>query len=486
MSSDTAGSPKKTKKRTKSKGGNSRSPSKAPPAQRAAGTHPTTTKPEVVLNMKHSHDINTFLDAISERVGLISGVKRLYTLNGSLVRSTQQLENNHEYVASSGGFMPLDYGAAYRRNQAAFVGRNANRGGGPREDSALSIASKRSNSTRMSKSNTELRSTSRDLTVNSLNGSSAKSSTTTGSTLNGTLGRSRSLAAAVANKKRADAKTTGTGEEEGEFPGELNGLKGEAEEEEEGGRRAEGSERKGGVVGTETESQEDRNLPTKSENPRSSTPSPAARSPPAVVVQESRDSRPSTRAESRFSTNRPPSRRSQRTASPSKEEERRTSTVESRRRSSAAAHEAARRDSPPDDREHASDHERETERESRHSDERHSDGHRTDGSDHDEHRRGSRSEHEQHHEEEHDRPDTPPTHRTDRSHQNDEGRENAEITSIRPTTMSTTESTATTRTSGTRTPELTAAFPTSRTTRRTAGRGRQSTSQPRRTRQPED
>lgn len=86
----------KPKRKTKS-----RSPSKA---KRSEGTHPTTTTPaigkrirvyrngdpyhkgiNVVLNMRHSHDINSFLDAISERIGLVSGVKRLYTLNGNQV-----------------------------------------------------------------------------------------------------------------------------------------------------------------------------------------------------------------------------------------------------------------------------------------------------------------------------------------------------------------------------------------------------------------
>jgi hypothetical protein len=108
--------------------------------------------------MKHSHDINSFLDAISERIGLVSGVKRLYTLNGNQVKSTNALENNKEYVASSGGFMPLNYGAAYRQQQAAFIPK--------KEESSFSLnSSKRSLPTRMSRSSTELRSTSRCVSI---------------------------------------------------------------------------------------------------------------------------------------------------------------------------------------------------------------------------------------------------------------------------------------------------------------------------------
>lgn len=103
--------------------------------------------------MRHSHDINSFLDAISEKIGLTSGVKRLYTLNGSQIKSTNALENNKEYVASSGGFMPLNYGEAYKQHQTAFMSK--------KEESGLSLSSKKSLPTRMSRSSTELKSTSR-------------------------------------------------------------------------------------------------------------------------------------------------------------------------------------------------------------------------------------------------------------------------------------------------------------------------------------
>ena len=113
------------------------------------------------VEMRHTHDIDSFLNAISDRVGLVHGVKRLYTLKGAPIRTTQQLENNHDYVASSGGsFMPLDYGAASRQHHVAF---NPHRSGGaePREDSALSLSSKRSAPGRLTRSSTELGASSR-------------------------------------------------------------------------------------------------------------------------------------------------------------------------------------------------------------------------------------------------------------------------------------------------------------------------------------
>uniref|UniRef100_A0A914D184 Doublecortin domain-containing protein n=1 Tax=Acrobeloides nanus TaxID=290746 RepID=A0A914D184_9BILA len=64
----------------------------------------------VVLNMKQKHDINAFLDVVNEKIGLVSGAKRLYTLTGQPIRSTSALEHNKAYVASSGAFTPLSYG----------------------------------------------------------------------------------------------------------------------------------------------------------------------------------------------------------------------------------------------------------------------------------------------------------------------------------------------------------------------------------------
>ncbi|KAI6211578.1 Doublecortin [Aphelenchoides besseyi] len=427
-------STKKPKKRAKPKSTESRSPS----TRRKEGTHPTTTKPEVgkrvrvyrngdpyhkginvVLNMKHSHDINAFLDAISERVGLISGVKRLYTRNGTLVRSTQQLENNHEYVASSGGFMPLDYGAAYHKQQNAFVHRNR-AGNDKREDSVLSLSSKRSAPSRLTRSNTELRSTSRglcqDLTVTSLNGSSTKSSTT-GSTINGTSGRSRSFA--VPRKNRAESKapekkkTTSRANSTDQTKSKLKKKKvKKSDDEKKTNGKTESTKPKRKVKkaaksrmfvksldSTRKSSAERKH---KSESPE--TPRAANRTPPSVVVHES-ESRPSTRAESRFSGHRPASRRSQRSASsphgnkqpldhrPNRLD-RQTPTADEHR-----SDESHREETRHSETEHSDNEHRHSENEDRHSENEN---------------RKSDSEHEQNH-----RNETPPTHRTDHSEHED-------------------------------------------------------------------
>jgi hypothetical protein len=120
------------KKRESSTNSKSRSPSKT--RKPIEGTHPTTTNPavgkrirvyrfirlgscnfsmnfrngdpyhkgiNVVLNMRHAHDINAFLDAISERIGLVSGVKRLYTLNGSQVKRISIHKQNFHIFRSN-------------------------------------------------------------------------------------------------------------------------------------------------------------------------------------------------------------------------------------------------------------------------------------------------------------------------------------------------------------------------------------------------
>uniref|UniRef100_A0AC35FMX4 Doublecortin domain-containing protein n=1 Tax=Panagrolaimus sp. PS1159 TaxID=55785 RepID=A0AC35FMX4_9BILA len=53
-----------------------------------------------VLNMK----------VITSRIGLVQGAKRLYNLDGKLIKKTDELINGKEYVASSGSFIPLPYG----------------------------------------------------------------------------------------------------------------------------------------------------------------------------------------------------------------------------------------------------------------------------------------------------------------------------------------------------------------------------------------
>ncbi|KAF7639238.1 Doublecortin domain-containing protein [Meloidogyne graminicola] len=87
----------------------------------------------VVLNYKQSQDINSLLDTISERIGLVLGVKRLFTTDGTQITSIEQLEHDGEYVASSGQFTPLAYGQSpatvNRLGQSGSLRR-------PRRDSA--------------------------------------------------------------------------------------------------------------------------------------------------------------------------------------------------------------------------------------------------------------------------------------------------------------------------------------------------------------
>jgi len=47
-----------------------------------------------VLNSRQTHDIHAFLDAVSEKIGLVLGAKRLFMLDGTPISSTQQLEHN--------------------------------------------------------------------------------------------------------------------------------------------------------------------------------------------------------------------------------------------------------------------------------------------------------------------------------------------------------------------------------------------------------
>ncbi|KAL7072229.1 hypothetical protein ACQ4LE_008838 [Meloidogyne hapla] len=86
----------------------------------------------VVLNYKQGQDINTLLDSISERIGLVLGAKRLFNTDGTQITSTEELEHNGEYVASSGTFTPLAYGQP-ASNRLGQSGGSLRR---PRRDSA--------------------------------------------------------------------------------------------------------------------------------------------------------------------------------------------------------------------------------------------------------------------------------------------------------------------------------------------------------------
>uniref|UniRef100_A0A915NFY0 Doublecortin domain-containing protein n=1 Tax=Meloidogyne floridensis TaxID=298350 RepID=A0A915NFY0_9BILA len=86
----------------------------------------------VVLNYKQGQDINTLLDSISERIGLVLGAKRLFTTDGTQITSAEELEHNGEYVASSGTFTPVAYGQP-EVNRLGQSGGSLRR---PRRDSA--------------------------------------------------------------------------------------------------------------------------------------------------------------------------------------------------------------------------------------------------------------------------------------------------------------------------------------------------------------
>jgi len=89
---------------------------------------------DVAVNTRNVHTINQLLDELSEKIGLLKGVKALYTLEGNLVTSTEQLENRQEYVASSGGFIQNSYGKhsntpldASRRSGSSSLGSKSTR-----------------------------------------------------------------------------------------------------------------------------------------------------------------------------------------------------------------------------------------------------------------------------------------------------------------------------------------------------------------------
>ncbi|CAI2329203.1 unnamed protein product [Caenorhabditis sp. 36 PRJEB53466] len=65
---------------------------------------------QVVINTHRVPSINVLLDVISERVGLINGAKKLYTMSGILVKDVSKIKDGERYVASSSHFTPMAYG----------------------------------------------------------------------------------------------------------------------------------------------------------------------------------------------------------------------------------------------------------------------------------------------------------------------------------------------------------------------------------------
>lgn len=50
---------------------------------------------QVALNPHQIHNFDQLLDEISEKIGLIKGVRRLYSLEGLPITTFEQLENKH-------------------------------------------------------------------------------------------------------------------------------------------------------------------------------------------------------------------------------------------------------------------------------------------------------------------------------------------------------------------------------------------------------
>ncbi|EFO14655.1 hypothetical protein LOAG_13862, partial [Loa loa] len=65
---------------------------------------------ELIINMDQFKNMQTFLDFISEKIGLTNSAKKLYTLNGDLIKSMEQIVNDKGYVATTDIFTPLFYG----------------------------------------------------------------------------------------------------------------------------------------------------------------------------------------------------------------------------------------------------------------------------------------------------------------------------------------------------------------------------------------
>lgn len=65
--------------------------------------------------------MDSFLDTISEKIGLIHGAKRLFTLDGRQIRHIEELENNQvffESIPNSPTFQPRKFRAMWPPPQA--------------------------------------------------------------------------------------------------------------------------------------------------------------------------------------------------------------------------------------------------------------------------------------------------------------------------------------------------------------------------------
>lgn len=65
---------------------------------------------QMVINDRQIHDLDIFLRAVTNRIDLPFGAKKLYTSNGTLIKDIRAIKDGKDYVASSGLFTPLPYG----------------------------------------------------------------------------------------------------------------------------------------------------------------------------------------------------------------------------------------------------------------------------------------------------------------------------------------------------------------------------------------
>lgn len=64
----------------------------------------------MIINDRQVQDLDVFLTAVTRRIDLPFGAKKLYTTNGTHIKDLRGIHDGKDYVASSGLFTPLPYG----------------------------------------------------------------------------------------------------------------------------------------------------------------------------------------------------------------------------------------------------------------------------------------------------------------------------------------------------------------------------------------
>ncbi|CAI4227058.1 unnamed protein product [Auanema sp. JU1783] len=78
----------------------------------------------VVINRKQVHDLDVLFIALTERIDLPYGVKKLYTTGGKSIKSIEELEDGKDYIASSNIFIPIHYGSNSRIHSSVRKSRS--------------------------------------------------------------------------------------------------------------------------------------------------------------------------------------------------------------------------------------------------------------------------------------------------------------------------------------------------------------------------